>query len=66
MVRMMATKAVVSRLERLEAKRPPAAYIFEVVIGGELEPGDIVIGGALVDARWQGDKATFTPAPGSA
>ena len=57
MVRMMATKAIASRLERLEAKRPPAAYIFEVVIGGEPEPGDIVIGGALIDARWQDDNS---------
>ena len=65
MVRMMAQKAIASRLERLEAKRPTAPYIFEVVIGGEPEPGDIVIGGDLA-ARWQGDKATFTPAPGSA
>ena len=56
MVRMMATKAIASRLERLEAKRPPAAYIFEVVIGGEPEPGDIVIGGEIA-VRWQGDNS---------
>lgn len=42
------------RLAQLEALWLAAmVQIDKVVIGGEPEPGDIVIGGSLISARWQ-------------
>jgi len=42
------------RLAHLEALWLAAmVQIDKVVIGGEPEPGDIVIGGSLIGARWQ-------------
>lgn len=58
MVRSMAIKALDNRLKRLEALLVAVFTPIEVVIGGEAEPGDIVIGGDdWLAARWQGDKS---------